>query len=277
MGIEIVFIDEASELEIARTVLDPEQLPETFALSTTVTLGGEDWTVVAADPVTRSAIERVGQVRLTVKVKRPATKIDPHAIQFSMPTICDPLPVPDPAVSLADIRVFVIDEDLWRDVEWVPGRHAADVEANFAAISAIRAVASGPFPKLHLRESPLAPLTGAGLSVAHVAAALGPSAEQLDGVVIEALGAGFIAGGFAFRLPDDAFIYGYCENGEVAVLGLQREGARASLPGGLAGLMRLMRSSDADLIVWPYCERIDGPGEFESWYLAGRACTKTPW
>jgi hypothetical protein len=277
MGIEILFIDEASELEIARTILDPEQLPETFAISTTLTLGDGDWTVVAADPVTRSEIERAGRVRLTLRRKHPATTIDPRAIQFSMPTICDPLPAPDPTVSLADIRAFVINEDLWRDVEWIPRRHAANVEANFAAINAIRAAASGPFPKLHLRTSPLSPLLGSGLTVQDVATALGPGSEQLDGVVIDTLGAGFIADGFAFLLPGDAHVYGYCENGEGAVLGLQREGARESLPGELAALTRLMRSSDADLIVWPYCQRIEGLGDLESWYLSGRACTKTPW
>ena len=72
-------------------------------------------------------------------------------------------------------------------------------------------------------------------------------------------------------------VYGYCENNEVAILGLHREGVRKSLPGGLAPLTRLMRASDADLIVWPYCEQVDGPAKFESWYLSGRACTKTPW
>ena len=277
MGIEIAFIDEASGSEIARTLLDPEQLPETFAISTTLTLGEGEWVVAAAEPVTRSEIERAGRVRLTLRKKHPATTVDPRAIHFSMPTICDPLPAPDPAVPLADARVFVIDEDLWRDVEWIPRRHAAEVEANFAAINAIRAAASGPFPKLHLRTSPLAPLLGAGLTVQDVATALGPGSEQLDGVVIDTLGAGFIADGFAFLLPGDAHVYGYCENNEVSTLALHREGARENPPGELAVLTRLMRASDADLIVWPYCERVDGPAEFENWYLSGRACTKTPW
>jgi hypothetical protein len=278
MGIEIVFIDEASGAEVARTVLEPEELPETFAISTTVRLGDEDWTVAAAEPVTRGEIERAGGLRLTVRKRNPVRMIDPHMVQFSMPTICDPLPVPDPAVSLADARVFVVDEDLWRDVEWVARRHVSDIEANFVAISAIRSAASGPFPELHLRATPVAPLLDSGLTIADVATALGPSAERLDGVVIDTQGAGFIRGGFAFRLPDDAHVYGHCEDAEVAALGLHREGPRESLPAALARLIGVMRVvSDADLIVWPYCEQIEGLSELEGWYRSGRACTKTPW
>lgn len=277
MAIEIAFVDEASGAEFARTILDPEQLPETFAIRTTITLGDEDWIVTAAEPVTRGEIVRAGRVGLVVRKARPATMVDSREIQFSMPTICDPLPAPDPDVSLADARVFVVDEDLWRDVEWVSRRHTPDVEANFAAISAIRAVASGPFPKLHLRASPLSPLLGCRLTVQDLADALGPGAEQLDGVVIDTLGAGFIADGFAFLLPGDTHVYGYCEGDEVAALGLHRQGAREVMPGGLAALTQSMRARAADLIVWPYCERVDDPAEFENWYRSGRACTKTPW
>lgn len=278
MGIEMAFIDEASGSEFARTVLPPDQLPETFEISTTVRVGEEDWTVVAAEPAVRGEIVRAGRLRLVLRKQGPTAMYDPRALQFSMPTICDPLPVPDPRVSLADIRVFVINEDLWRDVEWVASQHAADVTTNFAAISAIRASASGPFPKLHLRSSPATALLGCGFTVADLSTALGSSAEQLDGVVIDTLGSGFIAGGFAFRLPDGAHVYGHCENAEIATMGLHREGPRESVPVALARLSGVMRAAaDAGLVVWPYCEQIDEAGAFETWYRSGRACTKMPW
>lgn len=205
--------------------------------------------------------------------------VDPHTLKFSMPTICDPLPSHDPAVSLADIEVFVINEDLWRDVEWVPRRHAQEVDAAFAAIGAIRAEASGPFPRLHPRSEPAAPLTGCGLTVADVATALGTDAEALAGVVIDTLGSGFIGDGFAFRLPDGAHVYGYCEGGDViATLGLHRRGRRQAVPGALARLDGMMRAAaDADLIVWQYCDRIVSLDAFDAWYRSGRACTKIPW
>ena len=109
----------------------------------------------------------------------------------------------DASISLADLRVFVIDEDLWRDVELVAQSCAADVESNFAAIRAIRAIETGPFGDLHPRAAPVTPLSGAGLRLADVGAALGSAAEPIDGVVIDTLGAGFIPGSFAFRLSDD--------------------------------------------------------------------------
>jgi hypothetical protein len=278
MGIDVAFIDEASGSEFARTVLEPEQLPETFAITTTMQLGGEDWDVVAAEPTARGAIERAGRLRLTVRKRAPITMVDPRTLQFSMPTICDPLPAPDPAVSLADRLVFVINEDLWRDVEWVARRHAPDIEENFAAIRAIRAAAQGPFPRVHPRATPVTSLLGSGLTVADVDSALGSDAERLDGVVIDTLGAGFIAGGFAFRLPDDAHVYGHCEGGEIATLGLHRTGPRESLPVALVQLADVLRAApDAALVVWPYCEQIDDREVLETWYRSGRACTKMPW
>jgi hypothetical protein len=171
----------------------------------------------------------------------------------------------------------VVDEDLWRDVELVARSWTADVESNFAAIRAIRAVESGPFSDLHPRVTPALPLSGAGLTVADVSAALGPSAEPLDGVVIDTLGAGLIPGSFAFRLPDDAHVYGYRADGEVVVLGLHRSGDRPELPAGAAGLAGLMRRFSLDLIVWPYAERISDAGALADWYRSGRACSKTPW
>lgn len=278
MGIEITFVDDASGAVVAQTAAQPDQLPETFAITTTVQLDDEDWSVVAAEPVTRGEIERAGCLRLTVRKKGQVRMVDPHSVAFSMPTICDPLPVPDPSVSLADIRVFVINEDLWRDVEWVARRHASDVEGNFAAISTIRSTAAGPFPRLHLRVEPITPLLRFGLTVRDVAMALGPSAEQLDGVVIDTLGAGFIEGGFAFRMDDETHVYGHCVSGEVATMGLHREGPRQHLPAALARLIGVVRTTaDADLIVWPYCERIHDLDQLKQWYCSDRGCSKMPW
>ena len=279
MSIEVVFVDAASGAEFARTVSTAQELPETFALSTTVQIDEAEWQVVAAQPVRRGEIERAGRLRLTVRRRSPVTMVDPQALLFSMPTICDPLPAPDRSVSLADIEVFVINEDLWRDVEWVPRRHAGDIAAHFAAIGAIRLAASGPFPELHLRTEPVLPLAGSALSVGDVAAALGPDAEALDGVVIETMGGGFVEGGFAFRLSDGCHVYGHCEDaGTVTVLGLHREGTRTVVPRALGALAEAMSATaDADLIVWPYCDRIVSAEAFDAWYRSGRACTKIPW
>jgi hypothetical protein len=125
----------------------------------------------------------------------------------------------------------------------------------------------------------VAPLLGFGLSLTDVATMLGPSAEQLDGVVIDTLGAGLIEGGFAFRVPGETHVYGHCEeSGEVVAMGLHREGPREHLPTALARLIGVMHvMADADLIVWPYGERVNSLDELESWYRSGRACSKTPW
>jgi hypothetical protein len=109
-------------------------------------LDEQDGTVVAGEPATRGEVERAGRVRLVLRRVSSAAMRDPKPMQFSMPTICDPLPAPDPALSLADLRVLVVDEDLWRDVERVPRRHAREVEASRAAIAAIAAKAARSRP-----------------------------------------------------------------------------------------------------------------------------------
>jgi hypothetical protein len=231
VGIEVTVINAANNVQFAQTELELDQLPETFALETTLDIGGDSWRVVTAQPVTRGEVERAGRLRLTVRkveVKAVPVPFDRSTMKFGMPTICDPLPAMDGSVSLADLRVFVIDEDLWRDVELVAQSCAADVESNFAAIRAIRADEKGPFSDLHPRATPETPLSGTGLRLADVAAALGSAAEAIDGVVIDTLGAGFIPGSFAFRLPDDGHVYGHCVGAEVAVLGLHRSGRGCS-------------------------------------------------
>jgi hypothetical protein len=278
--IEMTVIDAANKVQFAQTELELDQLPETFALETTLNLGDDSWRVVAAQPVTRGEVERAGRLRLTVRkveVKTVPVPFDRSKIKFGMPTVCDPLPAMDGSISLADPRIFVIDEDLWRDVELVAQSCAADVESNFAAIRAIRAVETGPFSDLHPRVAPVTPLSGTGLRLAHVGAALGSAAERAGGVVIDTRGAGFVPGSFAFRLPDDGHVYGYCVGAEVAVLGLHRSGSRPELPVAASGLAGLMRQFSLDLIVWPYAERITDVGALENWYRSGRACSKMPW
>jgi hypothetical protein len=272
--------DVANTVQFAQTELELDQLPETFAVETTLNIGGDNWRVMTAQPVTRSEVERAGRVHLTVRKVEVGTvpvPFDRSKIRFGMPTICDPLPPADDSVSMADLRVFVIDEDLWRDVELVAERYAADVESNFAAIRAIRAIETGPFSNLHPRAAPVKPLSGTGLRLADVGAALGSAAEAIDGVVIDTPGAGFIPGSFAFRLPDDGHVYGHCVGAEVVVLGLQRSGGRRELPVATAGLADLMRQFSLDLIVWPYAERISDVVSLENWYRSGRACSKMPW
>ena len=118
--IEMTVIDAANKVQFAQTELELDQLPETFALEATLNLGDDSWRVVAAQPVTRGEVERAGRLRLTVRkveVKTVPVPFDRSKIKFGMPTVCDPLPAMDGSISLADPRIFVIDEDLWRDVE----------------------------------------------------------------------------------------------------------------------------------------------------------------
>ena len=52
--VNVTLIDDATGAAFARASMPPGELPETFAVETTMHLGTDDWRVVAADPPTRS-------------------------------------------------------------------------------------------------------------------------------------------------------------------------------------------------------------------------------
>ena len=213
--VEVTFVDAASGAVIAQSTMEPEQLPETFLVDTTLHLGEEDWTVLRAEPPTRAEFAKSRRLVLTLARVEPVTMMDPRQILFSLPTLNDRLPDDGEP---ADGREAVLAEDDWRQVELVSASLRAAVDEEIRAIAAIHeAHRRGPgFDELHVRSRIEHPLGGGLAADALHPLGLGaPRALRLDRHGQR------VRGGFAHALAgSDWLLYGVADAGSVTVLGL---------------------------------------------------------
>src|SRR5690242_17556226 len=109
-AIHVELFDAATGTLIGEADLPAEQLPESFAASTTLHLGDADWHVERAEPMTRDEYVKAGHLVLRL---REVVQVDPKQILFSLPTIEDALPPlhDGPGEEAAALR-----EDDWRQV-----------------------------------------------------------------------------------------------------------------------------------------------------------------
>src|SRR2546423_1435250 len=109
--VSVEFVDAATGLVFTRSDLPEDQLPDSFAPETTLHLGDDPWLVEGAEP--SSAAEFVASGRLVLTVRR--LTVSPQDVLYSLPTICDALPVVGPAPTRVDC--LELHEDDWRQVE----------------------------------------------------------------------------------------------------------------------------------------------------------------
>jgi len=209
MSVRVTFVEASRDRVLAEVELAPDQLPETFAVSTTLHLGGKDWHVERAEPVTRGEYVASGALRLTL---REVQMVDPRTILFSLPTLENTQP-PLVGGELGD--AFRMHEDDWRQHELVSSALSAEIDAELADIVEAKASRKGVgFEHLHVRQRIPEPLTGVVLTRAEVAAALGhPPSRSL------AIGDLRVEGGFALT-TDHAIVYGLERDGALLALGL---------------------------------------------------------
>lgn len=206
--IHVVFVDAATRQPVGESDLPADQLPESFAVETTLHLGGDDWQIEHAEPVTRAEAAQAGQLRLVI---RQIERVDPKDILFSLPTIENALPPTQDGGG----NVLRMREDDWRQVELIAAELEPEVAAELAAIRQIHAERQGAgFPRLHVRARIPEPLAGTALALDTVAR--GPRRPLgFDGAE------GIVIGGFAFDAGDGT-IYGREDGGRVTVLGAWR-------------------------------------------------------
>ena len=227
MTIHVVLVDAGDGEVLGQVDLPAEQLPETFAVSTTLHLGDDEWQVERAEPVTRAEYAASGQLRLWL---RRLARVDPREILFSLPTLETLAPPLTPATGPA----AWMHEDDWRQRELVSPRFADEVAAELADIRAVLTHhRRGPgFERLHVRERIPEPLAGLAITVADLALpgplrslALGASGDTRPLVVV---------GGF---LDEDSGVYGRTDGLRVVALGLRRD----LVPPSLVALARAHR------------------------------------
>ncbi|MEZ5941308.1 MAG: hypothetical protein R3C18_07950 [Planctomycetaceae bacterium] len=78
--VSVTFIDDASGQIIATSEMPPENLPDSFERDTTLHLGDENWSVVDAQPLTKSEFVNSGELTLRL---RKVELVDPKEISFS--------------------------------------------------------------------------------------------------------------------------------------------------------------------------------------------------
>jgi hypothetical protein len=267
--VQVSFIDADSGECFAQSDVPADRLPESFEARTTVNLGGQDWEVTAAEPMTRAECQTTGRLRLTLRRIQVVTNIPADQLLYSLPTICDAIPPTAPGTTKIGRRVLQLHEDDWRQIELVSRSLLAEVRAGLARIERIFAVArtpEGAFRDLHLRTEVAAPLEGCRLAVAEIRTAFGPSA-----VVYEGLGyrdaAGLVDGGFALRTAAGMEVYGQEHDGVATALSLLLHGAGPGITEDAPALTELMRGHDLCLVDWCAVQVIEDPGTAVADYL----------
>lgn len=209
--IRVELVDAGTGQVIARAELPVEQLPESFEADTTLHLGGDDWSVESAEPMTRAEYVASGKLRV---VMRKLERVDPKAILFSLPTIENTLP----PIGAGEGDALPLHEDDWRQLELVSSALEPEIAAELADIRAALTTRKGAgYEKLHVRSRIAKPLAGREIQLAALATALGdPARGQV------AIGGGLVVGGFAYPV-DDGVVYGHEDGGLVQVLALLGE------------------------------------------------------
>ncbi|MEO3852686.1 hypothetical protein ABGB09_34570 [Streptomyces sp. B8F3] len=249
-SVQVVFVDAETEEEFARTELAPGQLPDSFAHETRLDLGGEPWAVVRAEPPTAAQFLRSGSLVLTLR--RVRTR-DPQEMQYSLPTIFDPLPATEESTGPGEH--FVIHEDDWRQAEMVSRQLAGQVEAEMRAIHEIfqqhsRVIGDGASPvrvfdRIHLRRTPAAPIS-AEVSRRRLSELLPVARWPYAGVRFRDA-PGRVVDSFAIA-SDPLTVYGQAHGDRITVLclALSPDAATASAP----GIEQAMREFDLLLADW---------------------------
>jgi hypothetical protein len=247
--VTVTFIDDATGVAFGTAQLSPADLPESFESATTLHLGDTDWSVVDAQPRTRTEYTKSGS--LTLRLRR-VKKVDLSKILFSLPSLCGRLAAVGDGVLAGDECILA--EDDWRQVEMVSRQFAADIEAEIAAIRRIHEQewAGVGWRNLHVRRRPDPPIT-APLTLEDLARAFA-GAITFRGVSYHGAGAPIVSG-YSFRTADGLQCYGIEDNGQVTVLGIVRETPGSPPHRSADVLAEVARDFDLDLVDWCRCGR----------------------
>ena len=211
--VQVTLVDDRSGSVLGVTKLDATALPASFYASTTMHVHEAEWSVVSADPMTRELYEKTQRLVLRL---RPVEWVDPQALLFSLPTICDQLPTSDGID--ADGSEVELREDDWRQIELVAAVLVPLVETELAAVRAIHVderVGAG-FRKVHVRSSLPQPIADGSVSSEDVLALAGAGTY----LPLRFAGSGHrVTDGVAVRSVGQGALYGLRRSASLVVLG----------------------------------------------------------
>lgn len=249
--IHIRFIDAATGNVFAETLLEPERLPQTFELATTLHIAEQEWSVIKAEPMTAAEFIQTGELTLTLA---KVSYINPKDILYSLPTICDALPAIAEGSTRLGKRVFALHEDDWRQVEFISHDYKNNIEQEFACIERIFREASKEtgsfraFTELHVRSLIPQPITGP-IALDQLAALLPPESSAYEGIAYQRQ-EGLLEGGFAWQ-ASPLVLYGQQSDGLVTALGVQIAGGASPIsPDFVMALAAFMAAHRLSLVDW---------------------------
>jgi hypothetical protein len=241
--IRVEFIDAATGQMFGFADSPPEQLPDTFALMTSINLGGQEYQVEKADPVTRAEYMAQGKLTLTLsKISMMPVK----DILYSLPTFFDPIPAPDAKASPEGKNIYTIHADLWRSMEFVMQSERSAIQIELGEIAKIfehHSEGEG-FNKLHIRKSPAAPVAGLftlGALRQHFSGAI-----PFDAVAYQRE-PGLIRNAYALRYGKWV-LYGDVRDDKIQSLAIEPVPDGANLP--LTPFITLMQQHNLYLVDW---------------------------
>jgi hypothetical protein len=219
--IHVQLVNAKTQTVMGEADLPVEQLPASFVEPTTMHLGGSDWSVVKAEPVTRDEYVKTGRLLL---VLHPIEMVDPKTLLFSLPTIENTMPPLGEGSAACNMH-----EDDWRQHELVSARFEPEIAAELADIRKIHEDRKGVgFQSIHVRSRIPEPLAGRTLALADLTTALGDPVREAV-----ALSGSVVTGGFAYAIGG-GYLYGREDGGLVREVGV----ARGTEPSGLAAFAR---------------------------------------
>lgn len=249
--IHVRFIDAATGNVFGETMLEPDRLPQTFELTTTLHIAEQEWSVVKAEPMTAAEFIQTGELTL---ILAKVSYINPKDILYSLPTICDAIPAIAEGSTRLGKRVFAMHEDDWRQIEFISQDEQSAIETEFAGIERIFREASKEtgsfraFTNLHVRSLIPHPITGQ-IALDQLATLLPADSSAYEGIAYQRQ-EGLLEGGFAWQ-AGPLVLYGQQFDGSITTLGVQMaRGAPALSPDFVKALAGFMTAQRLYLVDW---------------------------
>lgn len=201
--VRVEFSDLATGEVIGQSFMKPGQLPETFELDTTLTLSGQQWRVVSADPPHSKDFIASGSLKLKLQ---KIEQIDPKNILYTTPTISNEFPVIAESAAAGSFQVEFHEDD-WRQKEFLNKSSHAVIQNEIASIKEIWSDHSKKiddkftaFDKVHVRSA----IGNPGLHIDMLALRQVLGAGEAGSAFVERQG--YLENGFSIKTPDTVYI-----------------------------------------------------------------------
>jgi hypothetical protein len=260
--VRVTLIEGSTGKAFAVTKMKLQDLPESFAKPTTMHLAGDDWKVVRAVPTTRKDYAKSRKLKLHLS---RVHGVDPGAILYSLPSICDA--IPGLGVQPVDGSELLLGEDDWRQVELVATDQSEQVEDELQRIRQVHEtrIEGGGWPEMRVRSKPRSPISRE-LTLIDLMARLGFYGRP--GGLAYRDSARRIQAGFVLAL-EGLTLYGEAPDGKVSSLGVARNAEQSVPLESIARLRTLAGDLELDLVDWCHCARMAADrSDFDRW-LAG--------